>query len=331
MNSVNFLQLPINRPIAAVHNNQRDGYMQQNIYKGKVAYYPNALQGNTPEVVPPQEGGYIEYPEQVNGIKVRGRSPSFFDFYSQAQLFWNSLTIAEQQQLVDAGRFELGKSQSYEVRKRAIDAFNHIDNGLARRVAVGIGVPPPEKVYENKYETSVGLSIELYPKPHNIRTRNVAILTAPGTNTDEARSMYEYLKEQGAYPEYIGVYQGDQDGLNITNTYLTSSSVLYDALYVPGGEEGVRMLMEPSSLFQYEEPKVWVLDAWRHGKPISSSNEGVELLKASDIKIPDLKEGEVTEEQGVIVGPPGDALDDKFRWSLIQQRFWYRLPMDPPI
>lgn len=304
--------------------------MQYNVYKGAVAYFPSSI-GKPPEVTPPEQGGYIEYPEKVNGIKVRGRSPSFFDFYSHAQLFWNSLTEAEQQQLVDASRFELGKSQSMEVRKRMIDVLNHVDNGLARRVAVGIGLEPPEKLYENHNKTSVGLSIEKYPKPDNIRTRTVAILTAPGTNTHEAQAMYDYLKQEGAYPEYIGIHLGKQDGLNITNTYLTASSVLYDALYVPGGKEGIGRLTKPSSLFPYEEPKVWLLDAWRHGKPISASGEGIKLLKASDVKIPKVKENEVTEAQGVIVGPPGDDLNQKYRSALVQQRFWYRLPMDPPI
>lgn len=331
MNSVNFLQIPINRPIVPVHNNQRDGYMQQNIYAGKVAYYPNGLQGNTPALVDPDKGGYIEYPERVSGEKRRGRAPSFFDFYSQPQLFWNSLTEAEKQQLVDGARFEVGKCKSFDVRARFVDQLNHIDNGLARRVAAGVGVPLPEKMYENPGQSSVGISIEEYPKADNIRTRTVAILTAPGTNIEEARTMYGYLAQEGAYVEYIGLYLGDQDGLNITNTYLTTSSVLYDALYVPGGQEGIRKLMDKVSLFPFEEPKVFVMDAFRHGKPIAASSEGVELLMAAEVEIPNHNEDGVAYHEGVVIGNVSPPMEQKFKEALIQQRFWSRLPIDPPI
>ncbi|KAF7732521.1 hypothetical protein EC973_003268 [Apophysomyces ossiformis] len=331
MGGPNFLQLPINRPINPVTNNQRDGLMQANIYKGVVAYHPNGLQENTPAVVDATEGGYIDYPEQVDGRKQRGRTAKFFDFYSQPQLFWNSLTPAEQQQLVDGARFEIGKSKSMDVRRRMVDHLNHIDNGLARRVAVAIGVALPDKIEDNKNQTTVGISIEKYPKPDHIRTKTVAILTAPGTNVQEAKAMYDFLDKEGAYVEYIGLGLGTVEGLNITNTYLTTSSVLFEAVYVPGGSS-IDILMGKTSKFPYEEPALFVLDAFRHGKPVGASSDGIKLLEAAKVPLPPSEMGEgVQEKDGVIIGQPDDDFQTSFKKALIQQRFWSRLPLDEDI
>lgn len=329
MGGVNYMQLPINRPINSVHNNQRDGNMQSQIHKGKVAYFPNGLQGNTPSMVDGDQGGYIEYPERINNVtKIRGRSSKFFDFYSQPQLFYNSLSIAEKQQLVDGARFEIGKSKSLDVRKRMIRQINFVDNELARRIAYGVGVELPEKVVENKNLTSPGLSIENYPKANNIKTRTVAILTAPGTDTAEARAMYNFLKSKGAYPGYVGLHLGSQDGLDITDTYMTTASVLWDAVYVPGGQKSIEAMTSRSSFFPYEEPKMFILDSFRHGKPIAASAEGVSLLKYAGIDIP---LGKSKEAKGVIIDDKEAGVQSAFEKALIQQRFWARLPLDKPI
>ncbi|HEY0916020.1 MAG TPA: catalase, partial [Solimonas sp.] len=59
----NFHELPINAPIAQVHNNQRDGMHRQSIPRGRVAYEPNSLGGGCPF----QAGmrGFVSFPEPV--------------------------------------------------------------------------------------------------------------------------------------------------------------------------------------------------------------------------------------------------------------------------
>jgi catalase len=44
----NFNEIPINRPLAEVHNNQRDGFMRQTVHEGRVNYEPNSLGGGCP-------------------------------------------------------------------------------------------------------------------------------------------------------------------------------------------------------------------------------------------------------------------------------------------
>lgn len=353
MNSANFHQLPINRPLNGVHNNQRDGFMQMTIHRNQAAYYPNKLDDNYPRVVSAKDGAYMDYAEDMQGRKVRQQVPSVDDHYSQAQLYWNSLTEAEKQQTVEGFRFEVGKSKGKDVRARFINVLNHVDNNLARRVAVGVGVEPPAKIVDNLGKKSVGLSIEERPRPNHIRTKTVAILTAPGTNTDDAKAMFDFLKKEGAYVEYVGMALGEHDGLDITHTYLTTSSVLWDAVFVPDGKEGIAKLMDKQSVFPYEEPMVFVLEAFRHGKPIAASGAGVELLRTAQLELPggtEWKEGALSgtaasvlktaqvdlptgvhERNGVLVASDASSLTEAFKKAIIQQRFWSRLPIDPPV
>ena len=43
LGGANFHEIPINRPLAEMHNNQRDGKFRHEINKGRVAYEPNTL------------------------------------------------------------------------------------------------------------------------------------------------------------------------------------------------------------------------------------------------------------------------------------------------
>ena len=65
------------------------------INKGPVAYHKNSLQNNDPSPATAEEGGYVHYQEKVEGKKIRQRSDSFNDYYSQAKLFWNSMSPVE--------------------------------------------------------------------------------------------------------------------------------------------------------------------------------------------------------------------------------------------
>ncbi|GAA5794968.1 hypothetical protein HPULCUR_000318 [Helicostylum pulchrum] len=306
MNNANYMQIPINVPHNPVHNNQRDGYSQHRVFKGKVSYFPNKLQDNTPAVVSEKDGGYLEYPEKVQGREQRGKHGKFFDHFSQAQLFYNSITTAEQQQVVDGARFEIGKSTS-------------------------LGAEPPKDLYPNANKTTVNLSIENYPRPKNIKTKKVAILTAPGIDVKEATAMFNLLGGKGAYVDFVGLKMGDQDGLNITQTYITTASVLYEAVYVPSGtQEAFDKLASDTSAFPYDEPASFIFDTYRHGKPIAASGLGAALLKAA--RLPSyLFENNFQDQKkhGVIIHEKSLKLGQAFEEAILKQRFWIRLPIDP--
>src|SRR5678815_3675544 len=137
----NFHEIPINRPIAPVHNNQRDGHMRQTINKSRAAYEPNSLGGGCPFQMTAQKGGFASFGEQLEDSKVRGRGEKFFDHFSQATLFYNSQTETEKDHIVSALRFELGKVEVVDIRKRMVGILLQIDRSLAQRVAAGLGLP----------------------------------------------------------------------------------------------------------------------------------------------------------------------------------------------
>ena len=81
-------------------------------------------------------GGFVSYTEKMRGTKVRHRSQSFFDHFSQAALFWHSQSEPEQTHIVKAFRFELGKLEVPAIRERMIGMLTRVDLTLATRDAV---------------------------------------------------------------------------------------------------------------------------------------------------------------------------------------------------
>lgn len=83
----NFQEIPINRPIVPVHNNQRDGFMRQTINRGKVSYNPNLIGNNDPQQVKESAGGFVSYRERIEARKERLRNRSFFDHLARPGCF----------------------------------------------------------------------------------------------------------------------------------------------------------------------------------------------------------------------------------------------------
>ena len=142
----NFHELPINRSVCPMRNFQRDGMHRQAISKGRVSYEPNTLANGTEYRVDGGTQGFQTHPETLESPKVRGRSPSFDDHFSQATLFWNSQSTVEKDHIVAAFRFELSKVETVEIRQRMVNNLAHVDLKLASRVGalLGIGAPDPK-------------------------------------------------------------------------------------------------------------------------------------------------------------------------------------------
>ena len=136
----NFHEIPINAPIAQVHNNQRDGMHRQAIHRGRVSYEPNSLGGGCPF----QAGaaGFVSFPDrrEEGDHKVRGKAERFADHYTQATLFWNSQTDVEKQHIINAFRFELSRVQTPAVRERMVSGLMNVAAELAKPVAAGLGI-----------------------------------------------------------------------------------------------------------------------------------------------------------------------------------------------
>ena len=128
-----------------MHNNQRDGHMRQQINVGRVSYQPNSIGGGCPMQAPAREGGFVTFPQAMDGAKVRERGEKFFDHFSQATLFWNSQSEPEKRHIVQAFQFELGKLDRPAIRERMVAVLAQVDRGLATQVADGLGLTVPAK------------------------------------------------------------------------------------------------------------------------------------------------------------------------------------------
>jgi catalase len=323
LGSPNFTELPINKSLCPFHNNQRDGRMQMQIPTSRVNYYPNSLGDGQP--APSQTEGFVHYPERVEGHKIRERSPSFQDHFTQATLFWNSLSMPEKEHVVQASHFELGKVEDRGVRERMVNLFNHVDHELAKKVAMGIGIPEPmEAVSENHGKSSPALSQENTTKI--AKGRKVAILAANGVDAEQIMAIKEVLKQAGVQAEIVSKFKGTIDSADgqeimVDKTFLTSASVLFDAIYVPGGSQSLETLKMQGDAVHF------INEAFKHCKPIAAIAEGVELLKTSDIKGVKLSDSSLQNDRGVVTAKTPSELNEfakSFIDAIAQHRFWMR-------
>ncbi|MED0666867.1 catalase [Bacillus badius] len=314
----NFHQIPINRPVAPVHNNQRDGYHQMAIDKGQVSYHKNSLQQNNPHPAAEAEGGYVHYQEKVEGRKVRQRSDSFNDHYSQAQLFWNSMTDVEKQHIIEAFHFEVGKVKSKDVRQQVVDVFANVDEELAAAIAAGVGVKSPSGVSASKAGLASPALSQEQNKKKSAATRKVAILLAEGYEALTVTPMLEALEKAGAHPEIVSSHVGavksaDGQEAEAVHSFLTSDPVIFDAVYVAGGKESVAQLKAGQKAAEF------IKDAFKHFKTIGAATEGAEVLAEAGIP--------AGTEPGVTVARQLEdvqASSESFISALAEHRHWSR-------
>ncbi|MGE7186324.1 catalase [Peribacillus sp. NPDC006672] len=311
----NFHELPINRTVAPVHNNQRDGMHRMSINPGPVSYHKNSLAGNSPEPASEEEGGYAHYQEKVDGRKVRQRSESFKDHYSQAKLFWNSMTEVEKEHIIQAFHFEVGKVKSKDVQQQIVEMFSNVDVELAKTIAIGVGVNPPANKSEVKMDLASPALSQEQMKVNTAVSRKVAILAADGFNGSEVNQVLESFKSAGITAEIISNNRGvitssDGQQVEVDQTFLTADSVLFDAVYVAGGQESIDAL-KPS-----KEPIYFVEEAYNHFKAIGAGKEGAEILTKAGI-------GSIEPAAGIV------AVSDKnggsaFIEAIAKHRHWTR-------
>jgi catalase len=329
----NFHEIPVNAPVAPVHNNQRDGMHRQAIHRGRVAYEPNSLGGGCPF----QAGaaGFRSFPEPIAADKVRGKPERFADHYTQATLFYRSQSPIEQAHIRRGFRFELTKVQVPAIRERMISSLANVDMELARKLAEELGIEMPKpmpRALKNPVKPEVtvskALSLFAYPGDGGIRTRRVAIFVANGVDGDAARTLHAELMRQGAVPRYVGARLGrvtsdDGEEIEIDATFETMPAVLFDAVAVPGGKPAIEAL---ASLGHAAE---FLKDQYRHAKPMLALGEGAELFQAAQVR-PLLPSGEP--DPGVLVEKERGAEQVLPRWiAAIARHRHHERELDPPV
>jgi catalase len=341
----NFHEIPINRPVVPVHNNQRDGHMRQTIDKGQSSYHPNSLGGGCPFQAGKMDGGFSSYAERIDSKKIRARSKSFFDHFSQATLFFNSMSQPEKDHITDALRFELGKVETVAIRQRMIGILSQIDKGLAHDVAFGLGLTVPAKPEQpinhsipadadpksyqpvkgkSSLDKSPALSMANTIKD-SIKTRKIAILVADGVDAASLGIVQKALVAEGAVVELIaprlgGVSAGKGPGLPVDKSFLTAASVLYDAVYVPGGADSSSTLAANADAIHF------LNEAYKHGKAIAADEKALPVLEATYFyrQLPKDRTAATALREGLAIASDPGALARSFIGAIARHRFWER-------
>jgi catalase len=248
-------RIPINRPVAVAADHQHDAFPPDDDRRGGVA------------------------PEEEKR-RVAARS----DDYSQATLFWNSMSGWEKDHIVAAYRFELGKVTGVAIRERMVIQLNQIDHELAVAVAAGIGVEPPAPVGRNHGRLSPALS-QAAGGPAGVRGRKLAILVADGVNRASVASIVDAFATGGATVELLAAVAGSvstDDGgrLPVTRAMTTVGSVLYDAVAVADGEDCAALLAGDGFAVHF------IAEAYKHAKAVGAVGAGVNLLDQAKVLAP---------------------------------------------
>ena len=297
LGSPNFHQIPINKPIGESHNNQRDGHMQNEIPKGQTAYFPNTLGGGCPHLSKISEGAFHSYEERIDAHKIRTRSKSFSDHFSQPALFYRSLKDWEKQHVADAYSFELGKCNHDHIKSRMLWLIKQIDGDLAKKLAKNLGMEIPKTIdkpinqaigadanvqdfqpgkAKNYLDESPALS-QANTKFDSIATRQIAVLVADGFSMKDFKTMSKEIEKNKGKLKLIAPHGGtitcDENMEHKVDAAIsTTESVLFDAIYIPGGKKSIKTLMQHGKYIKF------VNEALKHCKAIAVDNEGENLL-----------------------------------------------------
>ena len=313
----NFHEIPVNAPMAEVHNHQRDGLHRQALHHGRVNYEPNSLGGGCPH----QAGmaGFVTAAARLEAAgavdKVRGKPEKFADHYSQARLFWRSQTTAEKRHIVAAFRFELSRVTVPAVRERVVSVLVNVDAQLARGVADGLGIElpaaqptAPHAPVPMDLEASPALSLFARPGGTHGAGRRVALLVADGVEGTVLRALHTRLAQAHMVPRFVGlrlgrVASGDGAPIEVEASIEAQPSVLWDAVVLPGGEQALAALAERPEAVDF------VKEQYRHGKPLFAMSEAAAQWLV-DAGIPYLLRQERPDPDVILGGGPDVTSED---------------------
>ena len=309
----NFAQIPINRPISEVHNNQRDGWHQHMINKGPVSYMKSSIDDQSPFYESPENGGYEHYQEKIDAEVIKARDDSFRDHFSQATAFYKSISEVEQEHIINAFSFELSKVKREEIRQNVVDMFTNVDKKMAEEIAKNVGCEKPDA--ERGFDPSglkakkEALKVRMpeFSQENTIfkaDTLKVGIYSDSDDDFD-FKSLVEKIEENKAKAEIIQAdLKNTKDGQKVSHRYATIHPVLEDALIVVVPEK-------PSKEFS-KNVNEFVNETFNHYKPLWIIGDASGILDKKQEKA-----------DGVMVSKDYNDID-KFIENLSKQRFWNR-------
>ena len=309
----NFHQIPVNAPKCPFANLQRDAMHQMQVPTGRVAYEPNSLDPGGPRET--EDRGFHTSDRPVTGAAVRVRSEAFADHYSQARLFYRSITKPEQRHMAQALTFELSKVETEAVRLRVLGHLALIDDTLSSEVREGLGVEsgvPKLTPAREPVDLKISPALRLYGKYEDtLKGRKVGILLGSGFDPEIMTALVAAIEKEGAKAAIVAAKIQDEidsgGNMHVVDMALRASpSVLFDAVAVLAGPEGDKKLAgDPNAV-------AFLMDADRHCKAIGWA--GVPGLSG--------KAG-LNESEGMVPLTAKSAVKDFIKAARIG-RFWDR-------
>ena len=291
LGSPNFAQIPINAPKCPFANNQQDGYMQMHVPKTRTLYDPQSLDPDRPRENPKK--GFESFHEQLDdGVKGRVRAESFADHYSQPRMFYRSQTPAEQAHIASAYAFELGKVDTPHVRTRMLGHLVNIDEDLANRVAMALGMKLPEAIEPAAPVQDLPTSEPLQTigrTPKSLKARMIGILVAEGSKHSEIKKFEEAAMAEGARVKIVApnkeVTLDDGTIIQADERVAGGPSVMFDAVVSIIMPDQAKKLAKDSATLD------WFNDAYVHCKAIAYCGATDEFILS---KLPVEKDAFVT-------------------------------------
>jgi catalase len=320
LGGANFHEIPVNRPKCPMRNFQRDGVRRMDVNPGQVAYEPNSLALDGPRESP--QGGFTSVREDNGGGKLRARSETFADHYSQPSLFWRSMTEPEQRHIVSAFVFELSKVSTVAVRRRMLGHLMNINPDLGKRVSVGLGmdgqaetIKPARPLVEMKPSPALSL---IAKAPKTLEGRKVGVLVTDGSDGALVQVLKAAVEKAGAQlqvvaPKVGGAKMKGGAVLAADHQLAGGPSIFFDAVVVAPSPEGADALQFDAAAID------WVRDAFGHLKVIGVVHAAHPLVARA---------GVVPDEGVVAIDGPKDIA--AFITAAKNGRVWDREPSVRP-
>ncbi|MFY1702044.1 catalase [Micromonospora sp. WMMA1923] len=320
----NFSQIPINRPHAAVNDMLRDGFHQHAVHAGVAPYRPNSLDGGNPFPAGDAEHAFLDVPVTVaQAPKVRANPASFDDHFSQARLFWLSMSPVEQEHIVRAYTFELAKCYHQAIKERQLQCLANIDPVLCAQVAAGLGLPAPQPT-EPLADVAPSPALSQVGREWPADGRLVGIVVDGDSDLDGVSEVRRAVFAADMVPLLIAPHGGKLGELPVQRTFATARSVEFDVVLVAAAPPpapdalAARDAKAGAASSVTVDPRVLLLvqEAWRHAKAIGAWGTGAAVLEQAGL----------TGTPGVVTGDSAPEVLAEVQQLLAAHRVWQRFP-----
>jgi catalase len=252
--------------------------------KGRVNYEPNSLAPDAPREV--GERGFVSHPEPPSGNKLRQRSETFADHYSQARLFFRSQTEPERLHIIKAFSFELGKVQTPAVRTRMLGHLHLIDPALGSAVENALrmegqadSIEPARAPLDLKSSPALSL---LHKAPELLKGRRIGVLISDDSDMALLERLKAEIEAQGAematIAPWVGGVKTSAGGLlAVDHALVAAPSIFFDAVALVLTAVAGSLLAKDAAAVDF------VRDAFGHLKIIGYTSGAAPLLQRAGI------------------------------------------------